>query len=162
MNTKTPISLTLFLGDITHFFEMGRRFTNLSASHGRGFCGSSNRLLGSMLVMFLRASRWKVGACAFHIKPAKRTLRMSTKLAFLPTFVLPVAEIVPLCATGCFGWHCLQSGDWTSPLFPTGVPSVMISVIMLVKIASHPGKAVATIVSTGYIFKEHRFSLSLY
>ena len=40
----------------------------------------------------------QVGACVFHIQPAKRTLRMSTKLAFLPTFILPVAEIVPpLC-----------------------------------------------------------------
>ena len=37
--------------------------------------------------MFLRARRCPVGACAFHIQPAKRTLRMST-------FVLPVAEIV--------------------------------------------------------------------
>ena len=45
--------------------------------------------------MFLRASRWQVGACAFHIQPAKQSLRMSTKLAVLPTFVSPVAEIVP-------------------------------------------------------------------
>ena len=37
--------------------------------------------------MFLRARRCPVGACAFHIQPAKRTLRMST-------LVLPVAEIV--------------------------------------------------------------------
>ena len=37
--------------------------------------------------MFLRARRWPVGACAFRIQPAKRTLRMST-------FVLPVAEII--------------------------------------------------------------------
>ncbi len=44
-----------------------------------------------MLVMFLRARRWPVGACAFHIQPATRFLRISTKL---PTFVLPVAEIV--------------------------------------------------------------------
>ena len=28
--------------------------------------------------MFLRAKRWPVGACVFHIQPAKRTLRMST------------------------------------------------------------------------------------
>ena len=51
------------------------------------FLGDSNRLLSSLLVMFLRARHWSVGACAFHIQPAKRTLRIST-------FVLPVAEIV--------------------------------------------------------------------
>ena len=38
--------------------------------------------------MFLRARRWPIGACVFHIQPAKWTLRMST-------FVLPVTEIVP-------------------------------------------------------------------
>ena len=54
---------------------------------GRSFCDNSNRLLSSLLVMFLRARRWPVGACAFHIQPAKRTLRMSS-------FVLPVGEIV--------------------------------------------------------------------
>ena len=46
-------------------------------------------------------------------------------------------KLFPPCATGCFGLHCLQSSDWTSQLFHTGVPSV----IMLVKIASHSGKA---------------------
>ena len=125
---------------------MGRRFTNPSVSRGRSFCGSSNKLKGSMLVMFLRASRWQVGACAFQIQPAKPTLRPNTKLAFLPTFVLKVSPHVRQDASN--GWHCLQNGDWTSPLFPTGAPAVMTSVIMLVKIASHPGKAVATIVTT--------------
>ena len=35
--------------------------------------------------MFLRARRWPVGASAFHIQPAKQTLRMST-------FVLQAAK----------------------------------------------------------------------
>ena len=34
------------------------------------FCRSSNRLLDSLLAMFLRARRWLVGACAF-IQPAR-------------------------------------------------------------------------------------------
>ena len=75
---------------------MGCRFTNPSVSRGRSFCSSSNKLVGSMLVMFLRASRWQVGACAFHSQPAKPTLRPSTKLAVLPTFVLQVAP-PPMC-----------------------------------------------------------------
>ena len=95
MKTKTLIYLTPFLGDITQFLgaatQMGCRFTNPSVSRGRSFCGSSNTLVGSMLVMFLMASRWQIGAYAFHIQPAKPTLRPSTKLAFLPTFVLQVA-----------------------------------------------------------------------
>ena len=75
------------LGDITRFFEMGCRFTKLSPSRGRSFCGCSNSLLCSLLVMFLRARHWQVGACVIHIQPAKRTLRMCTKLAFLlPTY----------------------------------------------------------------------------
>ena len=35
-------ALTPFLGDNTRFFKNGRRFSNLSASCGRSFCGSSN------------------------------------------------------------------------------------------------------------------------
>ena len=61
-------------------FRDGTCFLNLSASCGHSFCDSSNRLLSSLLVMFLRARRWPVGACAFHIQPAKR----------MSTFVLPV------------------------------------------------------------------------
>ena len=79
--------------------KMGCRFTNPSVSRGCSFCGSSNTLVGSMLVMFLMASRWQIGACAFHIQPAKPTLRPpSTKLAFLPAFVLQVAP-PPMCDT---------------------------------------------------------------
>ena len=75
--------------------------------------------------MFLRARRWSVGACAFHIQLAKRTLRMST-------FVLPFAEIVLLLCDKMV-WLALltehrSSGAWTSPLLPTGVPSVIVLV----------------------------------
>ena len=75
--------------------------------------------------MILRARRWSVGACAFHIQPAKRTLRMST-------FVLPVAEIVlPMCDK--MVWLALltehrANGAWTSLLLPPGVPSVIVLV----------------------------------
>ena len=73
--------------------------------------------------MFLRARRWPVEACVFHIQPAKWTLRMST-------FVLPVAEIVPPpCATRF--WLALFTerhviSAWTSPWLPPGVPSVIV------------------------------------
>ena len=45
--TKLVFVVTPFLGDITRFFETGHVFSNLSASRGRSFCDSSNRLLGS-------------------------------------------------------------------------------------------------------------------
>ena len=61
-------------------------------------------------VMFLRGGLWPVGACAFHIQPAKRTLISNTKVAsHLLSF---------------YQSHCLQSGAWASPLLPTGVPTV--------------------------------------
>ena len=37
---STAFALTPFLGDNTRFFKNGRRFSNLSASRGRSFCGS--------------------------------------------------------------------------------------------------------------------------
>ena len=49
--------------------QSGRRFPNPSASRGCRFCSSWNRLLCSMLVMFLRARCWLVGAFAVHIQP---------------------------------------------------------------------------------------------
>ena len=49
-----------FLGDNTR-----------SASLGRCFCASSDRLLGSMFVVFLGGRLGPVGACAFHTQPAK-------------------------------------------------------------------------------------------
>ena len=85
--TKFVFVVTPLLGDITRFFTDGTRFSNLSASQEWSFCDSSNRLLGSLLVMFLRARRWPVGPCVFYIHSAKQTLLMST-------FVLRVAEIV--------------------------------------------------------------------
>ena len=42
----SAFALTPFLGDNTRFFKNGRRFLNVSASRGRSFCGSSNRLVG--------------------------------------------------------------------------------------------------------------------
>ena len=100
--------------------------SNLPASRGRSFCRSSNRLLDSVLVMFLRDRRWPVGACAFHIQPAKQTLRMSTKVAFPdfpPTHFYQLQKLPSPCATRWFGLLCLHSRAWTSPLSPTGVPS---------------------------------------
>ena len=52
-----------FLGDITRFFESGRLFKNQTATRGRSFCGISNRVLGSMLVMIRRDRHWLVGVC---------------------------------------------------------------------------------------------------
>ena len=91
----TVFELTAFLCDILRVFSRWDAVSQTVSVPWTDFCGSSNRFLGSMLVMFLRARHWQVGACVIHIQPAKRTLRMSTKLAFLPTFILPVAEIVP-------------------------------------------------------------------
>ena len=101
-------------------------FLNLSASCGHSFCDSSNRLLSSLLVMFLRARRWPVGACAFHIiQPAKRTLRMSI-------FVYQLEKLSSLMCDKMV-WLALliehhASGAWTSPLLPPGVPSVIVLV----------------------------------
>ena len=60
-----------FLGDNTRFFSVGTLCVKSASVTGRSFCRSSNRLLDSVLVMFLRARRWPVGACAFHIQPEK-------------------------------------------------------------------------------------------
>ena len=65
--------MNVVFGDITRSFETGRRFANLSTSSGRSFCDSSNRLLGSVLVMFLRARRWPAVAGIFQIQLQKRT-----------------------------------------------------------------------------------------
>ena len=95
------VACSPFLGDNTRFLvAVGTPCVKYASVTGPSFCRSSNRLLDSVLVMFLSARRWPVGVCAFHIQLAKRTLRMSTKLAFPPTFALglPVAEIaLPMC-----------------------------------------------------------------
>ena len=86
-----PSVRTSLLGDNTRCFQ---RPVAVSVPWTK-FLPSSNRLLGSMLVIFLRGGLWPVGACAFHIQPAKRTFRSSIKTCSFPTtFVLPVAEIV--------------------------------------------------------------------
>ena len=96
--------------------------SNLPASRGRSFCRSSNRLLDSVSVMFLRARGWPVGACAFHIQPSKRTLRMSTKLAFVYRSY-QLQKLPSPCATRWFGLHSLESRAWASSLLPIGVSS---------------------------------------
>ena len=130
--------LNPFLGDITRFFESGRRFYNQTATRGRSFCGISNRVLGSMLVMIRRDRHWLV---LFIFNRKNELFRISTKLAFLPTFSLPVGHtkncaqlhtIVFPMRGRMFWLALLQSSAWTSPLFLTGVPSVTPSVIMLV------------------------------
>ena len=93
--------------------------------------------------MFLRARRWSVGACAFHIQPpAKRTLRMST-------FVLPVLEKLSSLMCDKMVWLALltehhTSSAWTSPLLPPVMPSVMPSV------CDHVGKNRAKQEMTSY------------
>ena len=65
-----PCSRATLLGDNTRFsrrdvgqsMQWGRRFPNPSASRGSRFCSSWNRLLCSLLVMFLRARCCLVGA----------------------------------------------------------------------------------------------------
>ena len=105
-------ALTPCLGDNTRFFKNGRCFSNMSATRGRSFCGSSNMLVGLLYVMFLKARYWPVGAFAFHNIMTKRTLQIGTSAQRSPaaTFVLS-----SLCAVKWTGSCCLQSA-WTCPL----------------------------------------------
>ena len=76
----TPV-FALLLDDNTRFLHdrrwdgacsrdaSGHRFPNPSASRARRFCSSWNRLLCTMLVMFLTARCWLVGAFSVHIQP---------------------------------------------------------------------------------------------
>ena len=73
--------LNPFLGDITRFFESGRLFKNQTATRGRNFCGISNRVLGSMLVMIRRDRHRLVGVCAFHFQQQKRTFTNQHKVS---------------------------------------------------------------------------------
>ena len=73
---------------------------------------------------------------AFHIQLAKRTSRTSTNVASHLLSFYQLQKIYSPCATRWFGSHCLQSGAWASPLFPTRVPSCQ-QYPVLVKIASH-------------------------
>ena len=126
--SDTPCSHVPLLGDNTRFSDTwhdrkaggvgsnrgrvrsrdvsGRRFPNPSASRGRRFCSSWNRLLCSMLIMFLRARCCLVGAFAVHIQPAKQTMRI-TNWSWRHTF-----------------WYIrVQTGSWNvvtlSALWPT-------------------------------------------
>ena len=71
------VACSPFLGDNTRFFSVGTPGVKSAGVTGCSFCRSSNKLLDSDLAMFLRTSRCLVGACAFHIQPEKRNLRMS-------------------------------------------------------------------------------------
>ena len=89
-----------------------------------------------MLVIFLRCRLWSVGACAFHIQLAKRTLRTSTNVASHLFSFYQLQKVSSPCATTWYGLHCLQSGAWARSLLPTGVLSCQ-QYPVLVKIASH-------------------------
>ena len=89
--SHSPLRVCRFGAIIHVFVSVGTPGVKSADVTGRRFCRSSNRLLDSLLAMFLRARRWLVGACAF-IKPAKRILPMNTKLAFPTTFVLAMCH----------------------------------------------------------------------
>ena len=104
--------VTPILGDITRFFETGHVLPNLSEFRGRSFCDSSNRLLGSLLVIFLRDRRWPVGACIFHIQPAKaKTNFVNEHFRFTSCRNCPPHVRV----TRWFSSHCLQSCARAAP-----------------------------------------------
>ena len=144
-NTDLMLSLSVrvksVFGRYYKVFRVGTPFLkrNQTATRGggRSFCGISNRVLGSMLVMIRRDRHWLV---LFIFNRKNKLFRISTKLAFLPTFGLPVGHtkncaqlhtIVFPMRSRMFWLALLQSSAWTSPLF-LWVPSVTPSVIMLV------------------------------
>ena len=65
---RQPYCLSIYI-ELSGRDASGRRFPNPSASRARRFCSSWNRLQCSMLVMFLRARCWLVGAFSVHIQP---------------------------------------------------------------------------------------------
>ena len=83
--SRSMLRVRRFWAIIHVFLVSVRGVSNLPASRGCSFCRSSNRLLGSVLVMFLRARRWLVGACAFHIQREKRTFANEHKVS-IPTY----------------------------------------------------------------------------
>ena len=121
-------SVFVVLSDNTRFLESGSRVSKSASAPCTQFLPQFKyRPLGSVLVMFLRARRWPVGACTFHIQPAKRTLRMTAKVtgrrrSLLLSFY-QLQKLSSPCATRWFGLHCLLNSTWTSPLIPTGVSS---------------------------------------
>ena len=77
--------------------------------------------------MFLRARRWPVGACVFHIQPAKWALSF---------YQLQKLSPPSMCDKIVWLAHFTERrviSAWTSPWLPPGVPSVMPSVIVLGK-----------------------------
>ena len=81
------------------------QFSDSSVSRGRSFCTISNRILRSMLVMFLWGKLWPVGECAFHIQLAKRTLRTSTMVASHLLSYYQLQKLSSPRATRWFGSH---------------------------------------------------------
>ena len=117
-----------------------------------------------MLVMIRRDRHWLVRACAFHFLQEKRTFPNQHKVS-VPSYFRFTS-----CMHGKMFWLALlQSGAWTSPLFPTwGAISDVISDHVGKQIASlgddirlsDVSLSVATNVSTAYISKSpsNRFS----
>ena len=107
---QTRVRGNAILGDITRFFETGHVFSNLSASRGRSFCDSSNRLLGSLLVIFLRDRRWPVGACILSYSTGK-TNSVNEHFRFTSCRNCPPH----VRATRWFSSQCLQSCARAAP-----------------------------------------------
>ena len=102
-----------FLGDNTRFFSVGTPGVKSADITGRRFCRfyrSSNGLLDSLLTMFLRARRWLVGACVFHIQPAKQTFANEHNVSIPNYFRF---THVPLAGSGTaeLTSDCLRSED---------------------------------------------------
>ena len=76
-NTDLMLSLSVRVKSVfTRFFE-----SDETATWGRSFCGISNRVLGSMLVMIRRDRHWQVGVCAFHFQQEIRTFPNQHKVS---------------------------------------------------------------------------------
>ena len=121
-NLIPPCSRAPLLGDNMRFSESwhdrrgsrdasGRRFPNPSASRGRIFCGSWNRLLCSMLVMFLRGRCWLVGAFAqCSYSTAKRTHKLELTSHCL-TSDWQLKHCDTLCSIGLYREYAIAIQD---------------------------------------------------
>ena len=92
------------------------------------FCDSSNRLLGSLLVMFLRATGLDVG----RLEPVLFIFNRQNKLCEWALSFYQLQKLSPFLCDKMV-WIALltkhrESGAWTSPLLPSGVPSVILLV----------------------------------
>ena len=102
---------------------MGCRFANSSASRGRSFCGSSNRLLCSLLGF----SGLDVGQSEpvfFIFNQQNELCANEHKVAFLPTFILPVAEIVPPMCDRMVWLALFTEQRLDQPIIPAHFPNV--------------------------------------